>query len=86
MLNYKVYMVLQQPVLDVADGPGRRLRKNVANVRRHIDYIANVLNHFEVRLHKINSMLIVTKLTVMTYSLGTLGLKLYVGLLLVTLL
>ncbi|KAM3719956.1 pre-mRNA 3' end processing protein [Dirofilaria immitis] len=39
-----------QPVLDVADGPGRRLRKNVANVRRHIDYIANVLNHFEARL------------------------------------
>ncbi|OZC07036.1 hypothetical protein X798_05962 [Onchocerca flexuosa] len=39
-----------QPLLDVADGPGRRLRKNVANVRRHIDYIANVLNHFEARL------------------------------------
>ncbi|VDK69665.1 unnamed protein product [Litomosoides sigmodontis] len=39
-----------QPVVDVADGPGRRLRKNVANVRRHIDYIANVLNHFEARL------------------------------------
>ena len=34
----------------MADGPGRRLRKNVANVRRHIDYIANVLNYVEVRL------------------------------------
>lgn len=29
-------------------GPGRRLRKNVANVRRHIDYVATVLNHVEV--------------------------------------
>uniref|UniRef100_A0A915EFA7 Uncharacterized protein n=1 Tax=Ditylenchus dipsaci TaxID=166011 RepID=A0A915EFA7_9BILA len=32
------------------DGPGRRLRKNVANVRKHIDYIANVLNHIDCRL------------------------------------
>jgi len=32
------------------DGPGRRLRKNVANVRRHIDYIPNVLNHLQGRL------------------------------------
>ncbi|VDN05387.1 unnamed protein product [Thelazia callipaeda] len=39
-----------QPVLDITDGPGRRLRKNVANVRRHIDYVANVLNHYEARL------------------------------------
>ncbi|MFH4975692.1 hypothetical protein AB6A40_002401 [Gnathostoma spinigerum] len=34
----------------MVDGPGRRLRKNVANVRRHIDYISNVLNHVEARL------------------------------------
>uniref|UniRef100_F1KTF6 WD repeat-containing protein 33 n=1 Tax=Ascaris suum TaxID=6253 RepID=F1KTF6_ASCSU len=41
----------QQNLGDVmADGPGRRLRKNVANVRRHIDYIANVLNHIEARV------------------------------------
>jgi hypothetical protein len=32
------------------DGPGRRLRKNVANVRKHIDYVANVINHVEARL------------------------------------
>lgn len=30
------------------DGPGRRLRKNVANVRKHIDYVANALNHVNV--------------------------------------
>ncbi|VDN40808.1 unnamed protein product [Gongylonema pulchrum] len=40
--------VQQQNILDLSDGPGRRLRKNVTNVRRHIDYISNVLNHFEV--------------------------------------
>ncbi|KAI1718374.1 WD domain, g-beta repeat domain-containing protein [Ditylenchus destructor] len=34
----------------IQDGPGRRLRKNVANVRKHIDYIANVLNHLDARL------------------------------------
>uniref|UniRef100_A0A914WSN5 Uncharacterized protein n=1 Tax=Plectus sambesii TaxID=2011161 RepID=A0A914WSN5_9BILA len=35
---------------DVEGGPGRRLRKNVANVRRHIDYVATVLNHIEDRM------------------------------------
>uniref|UniRef100_A0A183BPN4 WD_REPEATS_REGION domain-containing protein n=1 Tax=Globodera pallida TaxID=36090 RepID=A0A183BPN4_GLOPA len=35
---------------DLPEGPGRRLRKNVANVRKHIDYIANALNHMEARL------------------------------------
>ncbi|KAE9415808.1 hypothetical protein Angca_008242, partial [Angiostrongylus cantonensis] len=34
----------------MGDGPGRRLRKNVANVRRHVDYVATVLNHAESRL------------------------------------
>jgi len=29
------------------DGPGRRLRKNVANVRKHIDYSSNALNAVE---------------------------------------
>lgn len=38
----------QKPEELTQDGPGRRLRKNVANVRKHIDYIANVLNHIEV--------------------------------------
>uniref|UniRef100_A0A914D6X2 Uncharacterized protein n=1 Tax=Acrobeloides nanus TaxID=290746 RepID=A0A914D6X2_9BILA len=32
------------------DGPGRRLRKNVANVRKHVDHISNVLNHIDARL------------------------------------
>ena len=32
----------------MGDGPGRRLRKNVANVRRHVDYVSNILNHYEV--------------------------------------
>lgn len=32
----------------MGDGPGRRLRKNVANVRRHVDYVSTVLNHCEV--------------------------------------
>lgn len=40
----------QKPEELTQDGPGRRLRKNVANVRKHIDYIANVLNHIENRL------------------------------------
>uniref|UniRef100_A0A7E4W8V8 WD_REPEATS_REGION domain-containing protein n=1 Tax=Panagrellus redivivus TaxID=6233 RepID=A0A7E4W8V8_PANRE len=31
----------------VMDGPGRRLRKNVANVRKHIDYTAAALNEVE---------------------------------------
>ncbi|CDH93484.2 pre-mRNA 3' end processing protein pfs-2 [Caenorhabditis elegans] len=34
----------------MGDGPGRRLRKNVANVRRHVDYVSTVLNHCENRL------------------------------------
>jgi len=34
----------------IQEGPGRRLRKNVANVRRHIDYISNAINHIEGRL------------------------------------
>ncbi|CAD6192569.1 unnamed protein product [Caenorhabditis auriculariae] len=34
----------------MGDGPGRRLRKNVANVRRHVDYVSTVLNHAEARL------------------------------------
>ncbi|CAI4232826.1 unnamed protein product [Auanema sp. JU1783] len=34
----------------MGDGPGRRLRKNVANVRRHVDYVSNILNHAESRL------------------------------------
>lgn len=29
------------------DGPGRRLRKNVANVRKHIDFSSNALNAVE---------------------------------------
>uniref|UniRef100_A0AC35FZF6 Uncharacterized protein n=1 Tax=Panagrolaimus sp. PS1159 TaxID=55785 RepID=A0AC35FZF6_9BILA len=29
---------------EMADGPGRRLRKNVANVRKHIDYSSGALN------------------------------------------
>ncbi|EYC06821.1 hypothetical protein Y032_0073g722 [Ancylostoma ceylanicum] len=37
-------------VMMMGDGPGRRLRKNVANVRRHVDYVATVLNHAESRL------------------------------------
>ncbi|KAK6035713.1 hypothetical protein COOONC_26782 [Cooperia oncophora] len=37
-------------VMMMSDGPGRRLRKNVANVRRHVDYVATVLNHAESRL------------------------------------
>lgn len=28
----------------MVDGPGRRLRKNVANVRKHIDYSSGALN------------------------------------------
>nr|CAD2161696.1 unnamed protein product [Meloidogyne enterolobii] len=39
-----------RPIDDIPEGPGRRLRKNVANVRKHIDYVANVLNHVEDRL------------------------------------
>ncbi|KAI6229081.1 WD-REPEATS-REGION domain-containing protein [Aphelenchoides fujianensis] len=35
---------------EIRDGPGRRLRKNVANVRKHIDYVANCLLHSEARL------------------------------------
>lgn len=38
----------QMDVMMMGDGPGRRLRKNVANVRRHVDYVATVLNHAEV--------------------------------------
>ncbi|CAB3411246.1 unnamed protein product [Caenorhabditis bovis] len=34
----------------MGDGPGRRLRKNVANVRRHVDYVSTVLNYTEARL------------------------------------
>ncbi|CAD5210103.1 unnamed protein product [Bursaphelenchus okinawaensis] len=34
----------------MVDGPGRRLRKNVANVRRHIDYVANCLRMADERL------------------------------------
>ncbi|XGW08858.1 hypothetical protein V3C99_011295 [Haemonchus contortus] len=40
----------QMDVMMMGDGPGRRLRKNVANVRRHVDYVATVLNHAESRL------------------------------------
>lgn len=46
---YRFKTIQQQKPDDLMqDGPGRRLRKNVANVRKHIDYIANVLNHVEV--------------------------------------
>ncbi|VDO65783.1 unnamed protein product [Heligmosomoides polygyrus] len=41
---------LSMDVMMMGDGPGRRLRKNVANVRRHVDYVATVLNHAESRL------------------------------------
>uniref|UniRef100_A0A8R1HLZ1 WD_REPEATS_REGION domain-containing protein n=1 Tax=Caenorhabditis japonica TaxID=281687 RepID=A0A8R1HLZ1_CAEJA len=34
----------------MGDGPGRRLRKNVANVRRHVDFVSTVLNQCENRL------------------------------------
>ncbi|VDK44839.1 unnamed protein product [Anisakis simplex] len=46
------FKVNAQPTIGdmITDGPGRRLRKNVANVRRHIDYVANVLSHIEARL------------------------------------
>ncbi|VDM37941.1 unnamed protein product, partial [Toxocara canis] len=48
---YRFKVNAQPSMSDImADGPGRRLRKNVANVRRHIDYIANVLNHIEARV------------------------------------
>ncbi|GMS84183.1 hypothetical protein PENTCL1PPCAC_6358, partial [Pristionchus entomophagus] len=40
--------------LMMGDGPGRRLRKNVANVRRHVDYIATILNHHQARLWQLN--------------------------------
>ncbi|KAI6180358.1 WD-REPEATS-REGION domain-containing protein [Aphelenchoides besseyi] len=40
----------QQAVQELRDGPGRRLRKNVANVRKHIDYVANCLRYAESRL------------------------------------
>uniref|UniRef100_A0A1I7WX54 Uncharacterized protein n=1 Tax=Heterorhabditis bacteriophora TaxID=37862 RepID=A0A1I7WX54_HETBA len=46
----------QQPInmandiMMMGDGPGRRLRKNVANVRRHVDYVATVLNHADCKL------------------------------------
>lgn len=43
----------------MADGPGRRLRKNVTNIRRHIDYIANVLNYVEVRKIQFNYLYII---------------------------
>uniref|UniRef100_A0A1I7RPV4 WD_REPEATS_REGION domain-containing protein n=1 Tax=Bursaphelenchus xylophilus TaxID=6326 RepID=A0A1I7RPV4_BURXY len=36
----------------MADGPGRRLRKNVANVRKHIDYVANCLRMADERLYQ----------------------------------
>ncbi|PAV74439.1 hypothetical protein WR25_02429 [Diploscapter pachys] len=41
--------------MDAADGPGRRLRKNVANVRRHVDYVSTVLNYAETRLWQYGS-------------------------------
>ncbi|TKR59859.1 hypothetical protein L596_029471 [Steinernema carpocapsae] len=34
----------------LSDGPGRRLRKNVSNVRRHIDYTSPMLNYLQDRL------------------------------------
>ncbi|KAK0426736.1 hypothetical protein QR680_009869 [Steinernema hermaphroditum] len=34
----------------LGDGPGRRLRKNVSNVRRHIDYTSPMLNYLQERL------------------------------------
>ncbi|ETN73354.1 hypothetical protein NECAME_18396, partial [Necator americanus] len=40
--------IQQMDMMMMGDGPGRRLRKNVANVRRHVDYVATVLNHAEV--------------------------------------
>lgn len=49
----KCFFQLQTTIDMMADGPGRRLRKNVANVRRHIDYIANVLNYVEVSLPRV---------------------------------
>ncbi|CAJ0605187.1 unnamed protein product [Cylicocyclus nassatus] len=50
--RFQAAPVQMQPidVMMMGDGPGRRLRKNVANVRRHVDYVATVLNHAESRL------------------------------------
>uniref|UniRef100_A0AC34GWV4 Uncharacterized protein n=1 Tax=Panagrolaimus sp. ES5 TaxID=591445 RepID=A0AC34GWV4_9BILA len=36
---------------EMADGPGRRLRKNVANVRKHIDYSSGALNALQKDRH-----------------------------------
>uniref|UniRef100_A0A914Z748 Uncharacterized protein n=1 Tax=Panagrolaimus superbus TaxID=310955 RepID=A0A914Z748_9BILA len=36
---------------EMADGPGRRLRKNVANVRKHIDYSSGALNALQKDQH-----------------------------------
>ncbi|KIH63568.1 WD domain, G-beta repeat protein [Ancylostoma duodenale] len=48
--NWCKLQIQPMDVMMMGDGPGRRLRKNVANVRRHVDYVATVLNHAESRL------------------------------------
>ncbi|CAI5441639.1 unnamed protein product [Caenorhabditis angaria] len=50
-MRYNPAAAFQMGITDMmGDGPGRRLRKNVANVRRHVDYVSTVLNHTEARL------------------------------------
>ena len=40
-------LFFQEVEEEMMDGPGRRLRKNVANVRKHIDYSSGALNALE---------------------------------------
>lgn len=43
-----IFLLFQYQVGDPEGGPGRRLRKTVINVRRQIDYVANIFNHIQV--------------------------------------